>query len=707
MHGCSAIMRNFLPHARVLAGSFREHHPDARMTVLVVDGAADCGGEPFDVVGPGDVGLDVEEVNRVLTLFEGALPAGAFRGALMAQLLQAGGEPVVFLDPDTQVFAPMDDVLELAVRHGVVLSPHFLDPPERHQGFAGDRALLLSGAFNSGFFAAGPSGAGFLRWLSRRLQRWTLLAPSEGYYGTQRWLDQVPAMFQHHVLDDPGFNVMTMNAHERKLSRSDGRWLAREQPLRFFHFGGTFDPRRPYLVGAGYAPREALLSEHPCLAELHHRYGEALLANGWDERLPIAPAIELQPGLALDARMRGIYREALLESEEAGTAEPPNPYTHGPAAFVDWLREPTDLRRNACTVTRYLQVCRREDGLAHDFPDLPGDDAARYLAWARGPQGASAAIHPALTDSIVEPSLPVAVRTQGVNVVISDAGLAAFVGRRVLSELRAAGERVAAVPYPRMAGERTRVSSKAAEAAAHDVNVICLDAGSVLDFDYDLGVLFRPWRHVVVVLVDSVWSREALRTAMQVADEVWCWDEGTAEQIRQLCGTHAEVLAFPAEDLPGRKTGGELACFADLAQPGHADALMSSVAAYLDASDALTETLRVYLSGWYVDPLTAETVWGLARSHRCLAVQRADAWHEALANARAIVSLGTGDGPVEAQAMRAGVEVMRLTGGRPRRSEPHLRPGEGRGFGASAVDRLTVLRAGRSAEVAIAGTRTA
>ena len=37
MNGCTIIARNYLAQARVLAETFREHHPDGRFFVLVID----------------------------------------------------------------------------------------------------------------------------------------------------------------------------------------------------------------------------------------------------------------------------------------------------------------------------------------------------------------------------------------------------------------------------------------------------------------------------------------------------------------------------------------------------------------------------------------------------------------------------------------------------------------------------------------------
>lgn len=681
MHGCTAIMRNFLPHARVLARSFLEHHPGGRMTVLVADDAGTIDGEPFDVLGPWDLGLDPEEVHRVLTLFDGPLSAGALRGALIEHLLRTHQEAILFLDADSQVFGPLDHVHELAQRHGVVLSPHLLDPPARHQGYGGDGPLLLAGAFNSGFLAVGPSGAPFVEWWSPRVRRWTVFDPVSGYYGVQRWLDLVPAMFSHHVLRDAGVNVMTMNAHERGLRFRDGRWTTRGGPLRMFHFGGTFDPRTPYLPVAGCALANALFSRNACLADLHQAYGDALAANGWDERPALPMPIELAPGICLDATMRAEYREALLSSERSGSPEPPNPLTHGRAPFLDWLRTPTDLRRNACIVTRYMHArWWREDSLARSFPNLVDEDADRYVAWARSPEGESSGFPALLTRTGHRPVRPVPVAARGVNVVMADRGLAAFLGRRLVEELRATGESVAGIIYPRAPQRRPDVSATAASTAINDVTVICLRAGIVADFDFDVGVLFRPDRHIVLALVDSVWSLDDFGAALQIAHEVWCWDQPTARRLQEAFGAHAEALPFPAAPVPTRGTGSAVVCWADLAESGHAQALLGRVRSYLAAGDPHLPPLQLRVSSWSADPLTAETVWGLARTHRGISVQRADGWRETMSSAKAILSLGEGIGPVEAEALAAGIEVL-----------PHPVETPAGLFGAAAAGRLRTV----------------
>ena len=50
---CTIVSANYLPYARVLGASVREHHPDARFVVLLVDrvdGRFDPDNEPFELI---------------------------------------------------------------------------------------------------------------------------------------------------------------------------------------------------------------------------------------------------------------------------------------------------------------------------------------------------------------------------------------------------------------------------------------------------------------------------------------------------------------------------------------------------------------------------------------------------------------------------------------------------------------------------------
>ena len=403
--------------------------------------------------------------------------------------------------------------------------------------------------------------------------------------------------------------------------------------------------------------------------------------------------MQLEPGIRLDATMRAAYRETLLASEVSGSAEPPNPYESGGPAFMDWLRSPPDLRRNACTVSRYLHArWRQQSRLSQEFPDLVDADASRYLAWAGSTAGVAVGIPASLAEPVMSPHPPVPMTTQGINVVSCDGGVAAFVGERIRHELGVPGEHVTDIRYPRDARGRTQVSSGLAADAVNDATVICLRPGLVADFDYDLGVLFRPGRIVIVAIVDSVWAPKDLTVACQIADEVWCWDSRTAQEIGEQCEVNAETLPFPAGTATHRRGDRNLVCWADLGEAGHSEALTERVSNYLHAERHAPGGLHVYLSDRRADPLTFETVWGLSELHEHLTVHRAAGWREAVADAHTLLSLGSGVGPVEAEALSAGVDLVTDVESAPRSGSP----GVGR-FGAAAVERLNVLRAKRAA----------
>ena len=115
MDACTIIAKNYLPHARVLAASFLEHHPGGRFTTLVVDdpGRDEPSREGFDVLSPYDIGLEQAEVHRMAFIYDLKEFATAVKPSLLKHLL-SDAEDVTYFDPDIEVFAPLDDISALA-----------------------------------------------------------------------------------------------------------------------------------------------------------------------------------------------------------------------------------------------------------------------------------------------------------------------------------------------------------------------------------------------------------------------------------------------------------------------------------------------------------------------------------------------------------------------------------------------------------------
>lgn len=379
---CSIIAQNFLPHARVLAESLAEHHHDCAFDVLVVDAPEEPGeaGELFRRVSLSMLGLPRAELNRRLTLYETAALASSLRGPLLAACLARMSDAVLYLDADMLVLGPLTDIGPLALRHGVVLTPHSTVPLRfTPGGFGPEQAFLQAGVFNGGFLAVSLAAADFLRWRDERVARDCVVAVDRSIVLGQAWLSLVPALFDHHVLRDRGINLMGHGMGEDDLTwRGDKPWIG-ETPVRLFHFGGGFDPHVGGLSGhvtsQHWWPRA---SERPGLARLCAIYGERLLAAGFDRRMAAGEQW-------LDPSMRTAYRKALIGAEENKSREPPNPFSDGKAAFAQWLASPAWTGSRVSHYVAAMHATRAD--LRAMFPRVPGADEKALLNWVVGNDG--------------------------------------------------------------------------------------------------------------------------------------------------------------------------------------------------------------------------------------------------------------------------------------------------------------------------------
>jgi hypothetical protein len=339
---CSVVARNFLPHARVLAQTIAEHHPGARLRVLVVDDleAAVGPGEPFDVLRADAVDLPTEELHRRAAMYSRQGLVSSLKGVLLRAVLRDAGTPAVLLDADSFVLGGLDDVFALAERHSLVLTPHASVPHRFARGGLGpEQTFIRAGVFNGGFIAAAESAAPFLDWWVERCARDCVHEPDQGLVFSQSWLALVPALFPHVALRDRGVNFSLHGlAGDDVEWRGDRPWIGRF-PVRVFHPGGGFDARTRSLSGSRPgSPWWPPLAERPGLARLCDDYADRLLAAGYDgaDATPWRFSA-LEDGTPLDEPLRRVYRLAVIAAETNGHPEPPNPFS-APSAFSDWLR---------------------------------------------------------------------------------------------------------------------------------------------------------------------------------------------------------------------------------------------------------------------------------------------------------------------------------------------------------------------------------
>ncbi len=382
MHACTIIARNYLPYARVLAESFAEYHPGERFTTLILDGT-DGLDESFDVLTPYQIGIEPDELHRMAMIYDLKELATAVKPWLLRTLLDKGADAAVYFDPDIAIYQPLGDIGVLAQRHSIVLTPHTTEPiPD--DGCLPDYSMIMhAGIYNLGFIGVSASAIPFLDWWSERLSRHCIIALEQALFVDQRWVDFVPSLFEHFILHDPGCNVAYWNLHARLIVRDGEQYEVNGEPLRFFHFSG-YKPDTPYVLShhAGAKPR-ILLSRNPDLAQLCDEYGRRVLAHGYGRDQDAAYEYDLLPGgIAIDARMRRLFRDELLEAEQDGKPVPPDPFDPaGAAGFLDWLQEPVG-RGGKRDVSRYVYALYSDrPDLQSAFPKVPGRDASRYVEW--------------------------------------------------------------------------------------------------------------------------------------------------------------------------------------------------------------------------------------------------------------------------------------------------------------------------------------
>jgi hypothetical protein len=383
---CSVVTRNFLPHARVLAESLAGHHGGTRLRLLVVDDieAAIGAGEPFDALTADAVGVSSAEVLRRAALYSPQELVSSLKGIVLRAVLADARAPVICLDVDMLALGPIHDVFELAERHALVLTPHASVPLPFHRGAlepGAEQAFIRAGVFNGGLLAAAHGAEPFLDWWIERCARDCVHDTGRGLLLSQAWLALVPALFPHCVLRDRGVNLTPHGFSDDDVEwRDDRPWIGR-WPVRLFHPGGGFDPGGETLHGSRttYSWWPAL-DERPGLARLCEEYAQRLRAADHDGAGRTAWRFtELDGGTTLDHPMRHAYRLGLIAAETNGGTEPPNPFID-PAAFTAWLAEPPV---SGATVSRYLAALHnlRAD-LRTAFPEVPGSDEDRLLAWA-------------------------------------------------------------------------------------------------------------------------------------------------------------------------------------------------------------------------------------------------------------------------------------------------------------------------------------
>lgn len=547
--------RSHVPGALVTCRSFLDQHPGHRALLLLVDGPAGpadalAGIELLHV----DELLDADELTDLRMLYGPFELSTALKPIALLTAIERTGGPVVYLDADILVLAPLDEVLEPVRTSGLGLTPHRFDPVPDDGRLPDEETLLQTGVFNSGLIAAAAAGTPVLRQWWASLRRDCIVAPARQRYVDQRWLDHVVGLHPVTVLRDPGLNVGYWNADSRKIGASPDGFSADGATLRCFHFSG-FDPTATWSLSRHIMDRPRVrLSEEPVLAALCRRYAMELINAGWhDARLHDYRYSRLPDGTLIDDRMRRVFRRA-LEVADRGGPRPPNPFRRGQvAAFWAMLQTPPPSHPR---VSRYLlEVWRDRPDVAAMVGSLEGAAADRFLDWILDHGIDEADIPPRLLperpmlSAFRASSLPPPTRHPGLAIAgLLDAHLGVGQAARLAVDVaRAAGLEPEVIGYNNtLSPQDVATPTIDPLEATADVALVCLNPDVLSNFMDAAWPTFRTGRRTV-----GLWFWEvdvapaSFGRAFDLVDEVWVTTEHVRRALEPIATKPVELVPLP------------------------------------------------------------------------------------------------------------------------------------------------------------------
>jgi glycosyltransferase involved in cell wall biosynthesis/SAM-dependent methyltransferase len=556
---CTIIARNYVAHARVLAESFQKVHPDGTCSVLVIDdpaGYVDPAEEPFELLTIDRIGLP--DPARMAASYDVMELSTAVKPWLLRTLLERPGvDSVIYLDPDIQIFDSLEEVVERALRHDVVLTPHFTAPLPRDGGKPSEEDILIAGSYNLGFIAlgAGQTAHALLDWWSERLENECLNEPELGRFVDQRWIDLAPGLWPGiDVLRDTAFNIAYWNLPTRSLEDDGaGGYLVDGEQLHFFHFSG-FDPRRP--TDLSKHQNRIDVGADPILTRICGEYAAQLLSHGFEEAIGWPYGWETMPnGIRLDRAARRVFRDGA----EIGAITESVFSESGAKRFVEYVRESETGGRGNRGVNRYARALwdTRED-FRQIFPTIEGDGGPAFITWlhvSSADTGVSVELLPPPPSAhgrhrALRPARP----KRGINVVgyLSSERGVGEAARQIVSALREGEVPLATIDSPTVPDEISEaLGGIPGEKYPYDLNVICVNADMLPVVAMALGRRFFEARHSTGVWFWEVSHfPEQWRPSFDYLDEVWVASEHIAEALRPLSSKPVHTIRIPVVPEP-------------------------------------------------------------------------------------------------------------------------------------------------------------
>ncbi|MBU4609192.1 glycosyl transferase [Achromobacter sp. GG226] len=396
IHVFTSAAFNYIPKVRMLFQSIRKHHPEWKLHLALADELRphiDLSQEPFDQVWA-VADLEIPDWKGWAYCHTIVELATAIKPFVLGRLLDLpDAKKVIYLDPDTVAFSPLDDIIEALDSANIVLTPHQTKPETSLPAVIDNEICSLKhGIYNLGFVAVAATDVGraFAAWWGERIYHFCRADIPNGLFTDQRWIDLVPAFFTDvAIMRSSRHNVATWNLTTREFSISeDGQYLVDGEPLGFYHFTG-FDSGAHRIMAAknsrdnasvkklvDWYDHETAALAHDPLAKERWAYGSYSDGTpiGKAERLVYRERVDLQraypdpfdaTGYLVWWRQQGkveypgLFDEATREQAMGKLSSVLTPGYRGGNAEVDWQRMRSLMRQSLTQPRTALALGKR------------------------------------------------------------------------------------------------------------------------------------------------------------------------------------------------------------------------------------------------------------------------------------------------------------------------------------------------------------
>jgi hypothetical protein len=285
---CSA---NYLAQAITLGDSLREHGPDWKFTIVLVDDPGSIRDVPIprwiSILPAEDIGIP--EFQAMALRYNIIELSTAIKPFCFVWFFSqdTASEQVHYVDPDMMFFNDPEPLFRGLKEADMLLTPHHFSEIPHDNKFPRENLALNHGIYNLGYLGLRrtKSTDEMLSWWSSRLHSHCIIDLKEGYFVDQLWMNFVPIYYPGaDICRHPGINIAYWNLHERTvLNDRELSYRGESWPLVLFHFSGfrPASPDRLTRADIRVGPRE-----QPALVPMLEDYAKRLLANGY-ERLSL------------------------------------------------------------------------------------------------------------------------------------------------------------------------------------------------------------------------------------------------------------------------------------------------------------------------------------------------------------------------------------------------------------------------------------